>query len=173
MRGSRLFNLNTCLECPGDLGRELHERRRGHASVDAVDEDAGPDGVRHRAELGLLVGAPPLRSQLPREGGGEPLAHLVRHRVRLHLAQLVVLVRQPPAGQKSDVSGRSRTSGTAAAGPTLFRTSFFNWEVVAFPGGVKKVCLQGWFCVPLNLFCVFRRAVGSGCESFEREVRYY
>lgn len=136
-------NSKTCLERPGDLGRELHERRRRHASVDAVDEDAGPDGVRHRAELWLLVGAPPLRRQLPREGGGEPLAHLVRHRVRLHLAQLVVLVRQPPAGQKAAVSGRPRKMGTAAAGPTLFGTIFlfYFWGRYSccFLGGVENV----------------------------------
>lgn len=82
-----------------DVRRELHHGRVGDAPVDAVHEDAGADGVRHGTELGLLVGLAPRGGQLPREGGRQPLAHLGRDRVRLHLRQLVILVRQPPVGR--------------------------------------------------------------------------
>lgn len=79
-----------------DIGRKLHQRRAGHASVYPIDEDARPDGVRHRAEFRLLVGLLARGRQLPRERRRQPLAHLGRHGIRLHLGQFIVLVGQSP-----------------------------------------------------------------------------
>jgi hypothetical protein len=76
-----------------DVWRELHESRVGHPPVDPIHEDAGSDSVCNRPELGLLVRLPPSSGQLPGEGGGEPFSHLGWHSVRLHLRQLVVVVR--------------------------------------------------------------------------------
>lgn len=84
----------THLQHLDDLGRELHQGGARDAPVDPIDEDAGPDGVRHRPELGLLVGPLPGGGQLAGERGRQPLAHLRRDRIRLHLGQLIVFVGQ-------------------------------------------------------------------------------
>lgn len=99
------------LEYFHDILRELHEGGVRHPPVDPIDEYARPDGVRDRAEFRLLVGLPPGGGQLPGEGRGEPFAHLRRHRVRLHLRQLVIFVRQSPTGKSRDRGVRTARSG--------------------------------------------------------------
>lgn len=84
------------LKHPDDFGRKLHQRRAGDAPIDPIDKDTGPDGVRHRAEFGFLVRFLACRRQLPGEGGRQPLAHLRRYCVRLHLRKLIVFVSQAP-----------------------------------------------------------------------------
>lgn len=62
------FYSESYLENSDDVLRELHKSCTRDPSVDSVHEDPRPDGVRHRAKLGLLVGLPLGCSQLPSEG---------------------------------------------------------------------------------------------------------
>ncbi len=79
------------LESLGHLRRHGHELRGRHAAVDALDEDAGADGVGHGAEGGArLAVRAPVRRLLLREGRRQPLAHLRRHRLRLQLREVVL-----------------------------------------------------------------------------------
>lgn len=99
---------HTDLEYFDHVGGERHQRRGDHPAVHAVHEYAGPDGVRHRLELGLVVALAPRARHLPGERGRQPIADFLRHRVRLHFRQLVVLLgRQSPARNTQVTTGGS------------------------------------------------------------------
>ena len=61
-----------------------------------VNHNASTDGVGHTSELGFVIPAPFDVGHRAGEGEGEPVAHLGRHGVRLHLRQLILLVTQTP-----------------------------------------------------------------------------
>ena len=63
-----------------------------------LHEDAGLHGVNDAAEARLLLGAPQHQPHLASEGGGQPITHLRRHRVRLDVTQLILGVHQAPGG---------------------------------------------------------------------------
>lgn len=85
-----------------DFRWKLHEGGIRDPPVDPIDEYARPDGVRDRTELWLLVSLPSRGGELPGESRRQPFAHFRRHRVRLHLRQLIVFVRQPSKGGKRE-----------------------------------------------------------------------
>lgn len=65
-----------------------------------LDEYPGLHGVHDAAESRLLLRASQHQPHLTREGGGEPITHLWRHRVRLYIAELILRVHQPPEEKK-------------------------------------------------------------------------
>lgn len=85
---------NTDLEYFDDVGRERHQGRGHHPPVHAVDEYTGPNGVRHGLELGLVVALASRTGHLSGERGRQPISDLLRHRVRLHFREFVVLFRR-------------------------------------------------------------------------------
>jgi len=89
------------------------EPARRSAEGRPLHEDAGLHGVHDAPEARLLLRAPQNQPHLPREGGGQPITHLRRHRVRPDVAQLVLRVHQPPArGEGGEREGeRERETG--------------------------------------------------------------
>lgn len=70
-------------------------RVKTHGRIDLpVDHDSGADRVRHRTELGLVLRPALLGGIVAREGGRQPLAHLVGHGIGLHLRQIIFFVQK-------------------------------------------------------------------------------
>lgn len=67
-----------------------------------LHKDAGLHGVHDAPEARLVLAAAHRQHRLPREGGGQPLADLRRHRVRLEVTQLVLGVDKLPAQSERD-----------------------------------------------------------------------
>lgn len=69
---------------------------------------AGLNGVDDAAEARFLFVAPQHQAHLASEGGGQPVPHLRRHRLRLDVAQLVLGVHQTPGRRSGEREGGAK-----------------------------------------------------------------
>lgn len=86
-----------------ELLASVHRTQTHSQTNSPLHKYSGLDGVHDAAEAGFLLVASQHQAHLAGEGGGQPVPHFRRHRLRLDVAQLVLRVHQTPDRQQDRV----------------------------------------------------------------------
>jgi hypothetical protein len=88
----------------------LQERRRGHSAINALDQDSGPYGLRHRPEFRLLLAGLTVTADLACKSRRQPGTHFRRHGIGPHFRQIVIFFRRPSVIYLGDYNNNKKMS---------------------------------------------------------------